>query len=1171
MDAIISIVGALVSKAVEYTVDPTARQLGYLFKARSKFQNLRTKVRDLEEARQRLQQSVEAATRNGEVIFDDVQRWLTEVDGKISGQVAKQMREDEEKATKRFLAGFCPDFKSRYHLSKKADKEANAIAQLLMEKDAFNAVGYLPAVQAMDTTRHDKEYEAFGSRSHSFDKVMAALKDDTISIIGVYGMGGVGKTTLVKEAAKQANEKQLFDEVVLISIKQKPNMVNVQEEIAEKLGMAMSEKNVDARAARLRGRLNEKRILIVLDDIWEPLELEALGISCGDKQKGCKMLMTSRRLDVLESLNSQPNISIGTLKEDEAWNLFKKMAGLAEESDFQSTAVEVAKRCAGLPIAIATIAKALKPKKNLFEWKNALRQLSQPSERNFKGIPKDAYSAIELSYAFLDAEELRPIFLLCSVMGHDADPEDLLRYAIGLGFIHDLNTIEASRDRVLTLLSDLKASCLLLEGSRPNCFDMHDVVRDVAQSIASRDLHWLTSLKEGTDEEKMKESQLISLQNTEVSELLSRELDCSKLNYFSIAPEGSSLKIPNNFFTGTQRLKVLEFNKTTFRSLPSSIRFLKSLCTLSLRNCRLKDIAILGELGNLEILDLRRSRMKMLPNEIGRLTKLKLLDLSDCSRLRVISPNVLSKLSELEELYLYGSFDKWEVERIENPRSNSSLAELQHLSLLITLEVHIPDVEAIPKDNLFFGRMERYKISIGDGKWGSSDDRRMGTSRMLKLQVNKSIHLVDEIKHLLEKTQSLCLERMGDVEELQMLERPNVQSFQQLRFIKVNNCNMINTLFSISIAKRLCQLEILEVSNCKNITKLLEENEEIGESDILKFNKLRILKLIQLERLSNLWYSKDTSQYSVGLFDKKISCPVLEELKVNKCPKLKYVFTSSMVKFFVHLKKLQVFYCDEMDGVIEGTLAATEGEISSIIRLFPKLYSLELKQLSKLRKICCGINPMEFPSLRHLKILGCHALNTFTSDDGKSRVMPPHYLFDEKVILPALEKLDIRGMDNLERLWADQLAQHSFSKLTFIFLNCCPKLLNVLTWSMLTRLVQLKHMVIHNCENIKEIIQGGDDDDEISFPQLNRLELVSLPELESFCSSDKYTFRFPSLKFLVVEDCPKMKMFSQGQLNTPMLRKVRLNKRGSEKRWKGNLNSTIQMKRAQERMKQQAD
>ncbi|KAK8570817.1 hypothetical protein V6N13_103217 [Hibiscus sabdariffa] len=75
MEAFISIVGALAAKAAEYTVDPAARQLSYLFKPRSKFLKLHTKVRDLEEARQRVQQSVEVATRNGEVIFDDVQRF----------------------------------------------------------------------------------------------------------------------------------------------------------------------------------------------------------------------------------------------------------------------------------------------------------------------------------------------------------------------------------------------------------------------------------------------------------------------------------------------------------------------------------------------------------------------------------------------------------------------------------------------------------------------------------------------------------------------------------------------------------------------------------------------------------------------------------------------------------------------------------------------------------------------------------------------------------------------------------------------------------------------------------------------------------------------------------------------------------------------------------------
>ncbi|KAK9016303.1 hypothetical protein V6N11_078805 [Hibiscus sabdariffa] len=1444
MEAIISIVGALAAKAAEYTVDPAARQLSYLFKPRSKFLNLQTKVRDLEEARQRLQQSVEAATRNGEVIFDNVKRWLTEVNGKISGQSATQMREDEEKATKRCLAGFCPNFKSRYHFSKKADKEANDIAQLLIEKDAFNAVGYLPAVRVTDIIRPVKEYEAFGSRSDAFNRVMAALEDDTVSIIGVYGMGGVGKTTLVKEAAKQANEKQLFNEVVLVSIKQKPNMVNVQEEIAEKLGMTMTEKNVDLRAARLRERLKEKRILVVLDDIWESLELEALGISCGDEQKGCKMLMTSRKLDVLESLNSQPNISIETLKENEAWNLFKRMVGLVEGSDFQSIAVEVSKRCAGLPIAIATISKALKPKKDLFEWKDALRQLSQPSERNFKGIPKDAYSAIELSYTFLDAEELRPIFLLCSVMAQDADPEDLLRYAIGLGFLHDLNTMEASRDRLLTLINDLKASCLLLEGSDPNCFDMHDVVRDVAQSIASRDLHWLALFKEWPDEEKMKENQLISLQNAEVSELLHHEIDCPNLTCFSIGMEDySSLNISKNFFTGMQRLKVLEFSQTHITSLPSSIASLKTLCTLRLRNCGLEDIAILGELGNLEILDLRRSTIKILPKEIGQLTRLKLLDLSDCHDLEVITPNVLSKLSRLEELYLYGSFDKWEVERIENPRNNSTLVELQHLSRLTTLEVHIPDVEAIPKDNLFFGRMERYKISIGDKRWywyydsGMETrwdryyDSGMETSRMLKLRMNKSIHLVDGIKLLFQKTQSLCLGGMEDVEEMQMLDHPNVESFRQLRFMKVNYCNMMKNLFSFSIAKRLCQLEELEVSICKNMTKLIGEMEEADESNILEFNKLRILKLIQLERFNGLWNSEYTGQSLVGLFDKKISCPALEELKVEECHKLKYVFTSSTVKSFVHLKRLEVSNCDEMEGIIEGTLAA-EGGVSSSITVFPKLYYLYLSRLPKLKRFGCVINPIEFPSLKTLRIWRCCALNTFTFDDGKNRVTPPHYLFNEEVNFPVLEELEIGGMDNLERLWADQLVEHSFSKLTSVDLRDCPKLLNVFPLSMFSRLdslsiqlcesieeiiyeeggntsngmpslypqffqsfdfpnleffclwnlpnlksihhnkmhtinwpslkklrvygcekveivfansgetsseqqplfwvnestfpnlqqltlgpkvgikhiiwhcqgqqqqqnfvspyfpnlkvvelnsypeqvivlppyslsnlqtldiwgcsfkemifqseeggeekpaslllsqitqlrlhslremmhlwkekegfpnlrilhvsgcpklkanlvpssvsfrnlvtltvqrcdgiiklithstakslVQLKQMSIEKCRNIEEIVQGDDDDDDddISFPQLNRLKLVSLPKLESFCSSDKYTFGFPSLQFLLLRKCPKMKMFSQGHSNTPILHKVGINwNRKEDERWEGNLNSTIQ-------------
>ncbi|KAE8725177.1 hypothetical protein F3Y22_tig00009009pilonHSYRG00196 [Hibiscus syriacus] len=776
MDVLVGIVGSLAGKAVEYAVDPTARQLSYVFKPRSKFQNLRRKVQDLKDARERVQQSVEAANRNGE--------------------------KNEEKAMKRCFAGFCPDLMSSYQLSKKADREADAIAQLLTQKDAFKEISYLPALQVTDIIRPVKEYDAFESRSRVLDEVMTALKDDTVSIIGVHGMGGVGKTTLVKEVAGKAKEKLSFDEVVFVAVTQTPNTVNLQNEIANKLGMKLDDDpSVDVRAARLL-----------------------------DQHKGCKILITSRKLVVLKSMDSQKSLSIDILNEVEAWNLFKKVAGhIAERSDLQSTAMEVAQKCAGLPLAITTVAKALKHKENLYEWKDALEQL-KPSEINSEGITAEAYSAIDMSYRYLKREELKYTFLLCSIMDHDAAIEDLLKYCWGLGLFPVLDTMEKVRNRVLTLVSDLKDSSLLLASSTPERFDMHDVVRDVAISIASRDRHWLAIGKEDVFEKRedtMRNSHLVSLKYAKVSQLPD-ELECPNLTFFFMY---GSVEVPDNIFKGMQRLEVLEFGETNFTTLPSSFGFLKTLCTLRLIGCDVEDIVILGELENLEILDLRRSRMKMLPKEIGQLTKLKLLDLSSCFWLELIPLNVLFKLSKLEELYLYNSFDGWEIEGIENPRSKASLMELQHLSRLTTLEAHIPDVEAIPNDILFLGKMERFKISIGGKKWGYEDDRGMETSRMLKLKINKSIDLTEGVYKLLSrKTESLSLQGGEDVVE--RLYDLNVESFEQLRFIKVENCNMLKNLFSFSIAKSLFQLEELEMSeigrerSAENSKKSIASTEE---------------------------------------------------------------------------------------------------------------------------------------------------------------------------------------------------------------------------------------------------------------------------------------------------------------------------------------------------------
>ncbi|KAH9688592.1 hypothetical protein KPL70_015192 [Citrus sinensis] len=198
---------------------------------------------------------------------------------------------------------------------------------------------------------------------------------------------------------------------------------------------------------------------------------------------------------------------------------------------------------------------------------------------------------------------------------------------MGLALFQNIYTLEEARDRALTLVDKLKNSCLLLDGVTSEWFAMHDVVRDVAISIASRDQHgfvvdndvvpqikWL-------DKDKLKVCTAISLNNSNISEL-PQELECPHLEYFSIGSD-PSLRIPNNIFTEMTELRVLNFTTMHLKPLPSSLGLLHNLQTLSLDDCKLGDIAIIGDLKKLEILTLRGSHMETLVEEIGQLTQLK--------------------------------------------------------------------------------------------------------------------------------------------------------------------------------------------------------------------------------------------------------------------------------------------------------------------------------------------------------------------------------------------------------------------------------------------------------------------------------------------------------------------------------------------------------------------
>ncbi|XP_040938062.1 disease resistance protein At4g27190-like [Gossypium hirsutum] len=624
---------------------------------------------------------------------------------------------------------------------------------------------------------------------------MESLKDATTSMIGVYGMAGVGKTWLVKEVERQLHEVKLFNSVVRATASRIPDIKEIQDQIAYSLGLKLEENSPVVRARKLYGRLrNEKNVLIILDDLWKKLDLKEVGIPFGSQHKGCKILLTSRSRNVVSNeMGATKTFAVDDLDEEEAWEFFKKMAGNSVESDeeLRSTAIEVVKKCARLPLALATVARALR-NESLFGWRDALQQLQRPClEHSSSEISAEVHSNIKLSINHLSSEDLKQIFLLCSLLRRDTRIEDLLRYARGLGLIKGVNSMKAERDRLLKMMRTLKESCLLRDSKSTNeeYFDVHDLTYSLAKSIASNDnqVLALTEVDKDEDEdvvagwpngESMKECNKIILRDPSINKLPD-QLNCPQLFLFLLFSKDLSLTLPDNFFKEAKNL-VLGLTCMHFSSLPSSIGLLTSLSTLCLDHCNLGDnLTIIGALKNLNVLSLAGSDIKIVPKEIGQLLKLKLLDVSGCTKLKTISANVLPSLSKLEELYMGGTCIQW-------GQPNASLAELNTLSHLSTLEVEIPDAKAAPED--FFQKLqklERYKICIGK-EWVRF--RNYQYSRTLKLRLNTSIDDFDHgIKKLVKRTLDLQLDKLKGVKINALEEVTDEERLSHLQNLHIQN------------------------------------------------------------------------------------------------------------------------------------------------------------------------------------------------------------------------------------------------------------------------------------------------------------------------------------------------------------------------------------------------
>ncbi|KAJ4726440.1 Disease resistance protein [Melia azedarach] len=809
---VMDIVLSVVERVAECLFHAALQQLGYFLHHNHNIRTLRKQAEKLADMRDRVQRKIDTAKKNGEIIETDVQKWIASVNN-ITAE-AEKFLDDEVRASKRCLKGWCVNLCSLYRFSKEALQKAKDISQIL-EEGKFKSVSR-PAPPGIISSSIGVS-GAFQSRQFIKKQIMEALNDDNVSIIGIYGMGGVGKTTVVKEIGKQATEHKLYDAVVMATLSQSPSVTRIQGEIASMLGLTLSGNNENARARMLWERIKEKkRILVILDDVWGRIDLEMIGIPFQNDHPGCKILLTSRRKDVCHEMDAQMMFTVDTLSIEESWILFREVAGKdIENSDINLIARKVAATCGGLPIAILTVGRALKNKEKGL-WIDALRQLEKSNPSNIKGMQESVFfnPGAELQ---LFTERGGKIILLALLL-------------LSRGFSNSSRTVGKSKCRTF--------------GREEAYVKMRDVVRDVALKIASKDRHRFMvkasmGLREWPNKDTFEDLKAISLMSNDIHDLPDR-LECPKLQAL-LLQQNSPLVFADSFFQEVEDLKVLDLSYIQLLPLPPSLSLLTNLRTLCLIGCQLGDLSLVGKLTNLEILSLSHSDIEEIPVDFGQLAHLRLFDLRMCENLKLISHGVISCLQKLEEFYAEHSLIN--DERGGDLRTKAVLLELKALGRLTNLDIFIPNISVLP-DDMPFQNLTSFSIAINQ----TSHFNRYSCSRSMSLSLDMSNPLPSCVKNLLNRTESLYVFHIQGSKNI--LPDLDNDGFGELKFLEIQKSYeviyLINTL-EWAAHGALCNLEELNIRSMDNLVEICR-----GPLPAQSFSKTKRLSVIGCQKMLHI-------------------------------------------------------------------------------------------------------------------------------------------------------------------------------------------------------------------------------------------------------------------------------------------------------------------------------
>ncbi|XP_045085470.1 putative disease resistance protein RGA1 isoform X3 [Aegilops tauschii subsp. strangulata] len=778
-----------------------------------------------------------------------------------------------------------------------------------------------------------------------------------LRVLPIFGMGGVGKTTIAQQICDDAKVKEHFDCIIWTCVSDDFDAKRLIKEILEQMEQDTTSDNLNNLVRKLACSVESKKLLLVLDDMWGDTlrnggaEWDKFCIPLRNALQGSMILVTTRFYEVANLVCAgMKSYELEGLQDVVFWEFFKSCAfgsnRTCNDLELERIGKDMLQKLKGSPLAAKTVGRLLQRDLSRAHWESILTSELWMLEQDVT----DILPALRLSYMYLPPL-LKRCFSICALYpkDHKFDKEFLVDIWIAQGYVE-------LQDASLAFDELVKGSFFQISAKSNYQYVIHDLMHDTAQ-LVSKDECFI--IKHASDLDKIPSTvrhlSVFTNENVGCSEL--KRL-CNKKKLWSLVCNESynSAKdfspVIDCWFKGLPRVRVLSFRLSRVRQLPESMGNSKHL----------RYLCLLGS-----------PTFRTLPSSVCHLHLLKTIEAKDC--VFQTFPECFSDAISLQKIKSKGfSYDKDHCNALRIQWTSDQSVQMME-----------NQIERLPHWNLQQLRIVRYG---GESCPSWLCPNLLPRLRSLRFDECMNIQCISFFEpYICDSDQA---DNLHHLEVLEILKCDNInwQSFvalpTSLRTIELCDFGYSTDHF-VSCFRDLIVLTELEIRSSKCLSSIPLQ---VWSSNFPSLEKLHI---VRCESLISVGVSEACSSNRVGAFTS------LVVLYIFGCTKLLSLDEFLTPDYLPAVKDIWVACCDELTSLPVDRLHSFTCLQMLVIKDCPKLNTQMVLTLpSSLKNFelesCPGIEYIDnrqlgsTPALEKLKLTHCSTLRSISGSIAVAQV-----------------------------------------------------------------------------------------------------------------------------------------------------------------------------------------